>query len=174
MAPELVPTMGTRRLSKIPSLLQPRHLGKKSFLTVNCIGRKRCYFENAHEGKKTMQGTHHPRNLITRPKKICSPPNGILVVKLQISDVVVGKVLMDNGSTNNFLFMGVATMMGVLDKVNFRRSTIQVLSGIPHNIVGTIRLKVQAKSSKYMIVFCVIGSPSPYNIILDREWLHIY
>ncbi|TQD79162.1 hypothetical protein C1H46_035290 [Malus baccata] len=105
-----------------------------------------------------MQGTHHLRNLVTKPVTYVFP-NGTHVVKLQISDAMVDRVLIDNRSKDNFLFMGVARMMGVLDKVNFRRSTIQALDGFPHNTVGMIRLKVQAKSSEYLKVFHVIWLP---------------
>lgn len=46
---------------------------------------------------------------------------------------MVGGVLIDNGSEGNILFMGAAKMMGVFDKVKFRRSTIQTLNGTPLN-----------------------------------------
>ncbi|KAM1299021.1 hypothetical protein ACFX2F_025761 [Malus domestica] len=86
-----------------------------------------------------------------------------------MSDAMEGRVLIDNELKDNFLFMGVTRMMDVVNKINFKRSIIQAFNRVPHNTMGTMQLKVQAKSSEYLMAFHVIDSSSPYNVIIGQE-----
>ena len=45
-------------------------------------------------------------------------------------------------------------------------------NGTPTWPLGTVSLEVQAGSRKIKTEFTIIDTPSPYNIILGRPWLH--
>lgn len=64
------------------------------------------------------------KNPSIRLKTIYPPSNGTLVVRLQILDTMVDRVLIDNGSEVKILFRGAATRMDILDRVNSIKFTI--------------------------------------------------
>ena len=41
-----------------------------------------------------------------------------------------------------------------------------------HWPLGTVTLKVRASSQELMIEFVIVDIPSPYNVIVSRDWLH--
>jgi len=45
-------------------------------------------------------------------------------------------------------------------------------NGTPTWPLGAVSLEVQAGTRKIKIEFTIIDTPSPYNIILGRPWLH--
>lgn len=132
-----------KKLQNSLGLLLPWYPGGKFLLTVNWVRRQQDYFKNAHKGRKIMWGEHHLKNLVIRPEITYSPYNGALLIKLQISNAMVGRILIHNGSEGNILFAGATTRMCVLEKVNFRRSTFQTFN-------ATLLNTMKQYSTRYM------------------------
>lgn len=58
-----------------------------------------------------------------------SPYDDALIVKVQISNVMVSPVLVDNGSSVNVLFKDAADKIGLLDSINKGKTTLHIVNG---------------------------------------------
>lgn len=75
--------------------------------------------------RKMISGKPQVKNPPISSETICLPFNGTLVIRLQISDMMVGRVLINNRSEVNILFREVVIRMNILDGVNLMRLIVQ-------------------------------------------------
>ena len=96
-----------------------------------------------------------------------------LVISLPIGNALIKRILIDNGSSANVLFLEALQEMGLDEKSIIRRSTVLVgFSGESLRTVGEISLPTYAEGVNVMTKFNVVDCPSAYNVILGRPWIH--
>ncbi|XP_056695120.1 uncharacterized protein [Spinacia oleracea] len=96
-----------------------------------------------------------------------------LVISLPIGNALIKRILIDNGSSANVLFLEALQEMGLQEKSIIRRSTVLVgFSGESLRTVGEISLPTYAEGVSVMTKFNVVDCPSAYNVILGRPWIH--
>ncbi|XP_056697382.1 uncharacterized protein [Spinacia oleracea] len=97
----------------------------------------------------------------------------VLVLSLPIGNALIKRILIDNGSSENVLFLEALQEMGFEEKSIVRRSTVLVgFSGESLRTVGEISLPTYAEGVNIMTKFNVVDCPSAYNVILGRPWIH--
>ncbi|XP_056688349.1 uncharacterized protein [Spinacia oleracea] len=96
-----------------------------------------------------------------------------LVISLPIGNALIKRILIDNGSSANVLFLEALQEMGLEEKNIVRRSTVLVgFSGESLRTIGEISLPTYAEDVNVMTKFNVVDCPSAYNVILRRPWIH--
>ncbi|PON72960.1 hypothetical protein PanWU01x14_061100 [Parasponia andersonii] len=101
------------------------------------------------------------------------PHDDPLVIKLQIDSVMVGRVLVDGGSSVDVLFLSTFENMG-LDQ-SALRPTCQPLfafNSSKDSPLGIITLKVCATERCLDVDFIVVDCQSSFNVIIGRRWIH--
>ncbi|XP_010687261.1 uncharacterized protein LOC104901388 [Beta vulgaris subsp. vulgaris] len=97
-----------------------------------------------------------------------------LVISLTISNCLLKRVLVDNGSLASILMRGALEDMGIDERDVIRKSTVLVgFSGESKHTMGEVTLPTFAKGVNMPTKFYVIDCPSSYNVILGRPWIHI-
>ncbi|XP_010679572.1 uncharacterized protein LOC104894903 [Beta vulgaris subsp. vulgaris] len=92
-----------------------------------------------------------------------------LVISLTISNFLLKRVVMDNGSLTNFLMKDALEDMGIDERDIIRKSTVLVgFSGEAKRTMGELTLPTYAKGVNMPTKFYVIDCPSSYNVILGR------
>ncbi|PON45482.1 hypothetical protein PanWU01x14_258450 [Parasponia andersonii] len=100
---------------------------------------------------------------------VCLPHDGPLVIKLQINSALVGRVLIDGGSSVDILFLSTFKNMGL--NRNALRPTCQPLFAFDSTKVsplGVVTLKVCAAERCLDVDFVIIDSLSSFNVIMGR------
>ncbi|XP_058189258.1 uncharacterized protein LOC131306847 [Rhododendron vialii] len=106
-------------------------------------------------------------------KGVQLPHADALVVTIAIEKSTVQRVLIDPGSSADVMFFSTYQSLG-LSPAQLRTASAPLVSftGVPVWPLGLITLPVRAGSRILEIEFVVVASPSPYNVILGRTWLH--
>lgn len=101
------------------------------------------------------------------------PHNDALVIRLQLGDCLVQRVLVDQGSSAEIIYYSLFKELG-LSEVALRSATVPLIgfNGAMVWPLGLITLSVKAGTKNQETKFVVIDAPSPYNVILWRSWLH--
>ncbi|KAG5560466.1 hypothetical protein RHGRI_003698 [Rhododendron griersonianum] len=101
------------------------------------------------------------------------PHNDALVLSLPFQRKLVRRVLVDQGSSAEILFYSAFKALGLSkEQLTPVEAPLIGFTGIPVYPLGKIVLPVYAGSVKLDMEFIVVSSPSPYNAILGRNWLH--
>ncbi|PON67707.1 hypothetical protein PanWU01x14_101310 [Parasponia andersonii] len=101
------------------------------------------------------------------------PHDDPLVIRLQIGSALVGRVLVDGGSSVDILFLTTFVSMG-LDR-SALRPTCQPLFAFDSTRVcplGIITLDVRAAERCINVDFVVVDCQSSFNVIMGRGWIH--
>lgn len=102
---------------------------------------------------------------------VYSPYDDALVVKAQLSNALVSRVLVNNGLGASVFFKDVAEKLEILDNINKRKTTIQFQRG-----TSTISRNHEAgcpgRTYNHLVTFHVMDCPTLHNAILRRNWLH--
>ncbi|XP_026451410.1 uncharacterized protein LOC113351680 [Papaver somniferum] len=99
--------------------------------------------------------------------------NDPLVLTLPVAGCNIKKVLIDEGSSVNVLFYDTFKRMELNDEqLMSSYYTIYGFNGAPTKPIGYIVLEVMAGPMKVDTRFSVVYSPSPYNAIIGRRWVH--
>ena len=95
-----------------------------------------------------------------------------IVVKCE--DIIVTRVLIDNGLTLNVYPMATFECLKV-DMSLIKPSTmiIRAFDGTRQEMQGEIELMIEISLRSFMVDFQVIMLDSLYNMLLGRPWLHI-
>ncbi|XP_058180095.1 uncharacterized protein LOC131298635 [Rhododendron vialii] len=106
-------------------------------------------------------------------KGVQHPHTDALVVTVGIDKSIVQRVLIDQGNSADLMFYSTFQSLG-LSPAQLRTASTPLVSftGAPVWPLGLITLPVRAGSRVLEIEFVVVASPSPYNVILGRTWLH--
>ncbi|XP_057775309.1 uncharacterized protein LOC130994280 [Salvia miltiorrhiza] len=109
----------------------------------------------------------------TESDKLLNPHHDALVISIYIANCLTKRVLIDNGSSANIMFINAFREMG-LNESNITRKTAVLIgfSGESKTTVGEIDLPVYAEGVNLSIRFLVIDAPSAFNVILGRPWIH--
>lgn len=102
-----------------------------------------------------------------------TPHTDALVVTILIDKSIVQRVLIDQGSSAKVMFYSTYKSLGL--QSNQLRPAVSPLvsfTGAPVWPLGLITLSVHARSRAIEVEFVVVSSPSLYNVILGRAWLH--
>ena len=101
------------------------------------------------------------------------PHNDALIVTITVGTSDVRRVLIDAGSSAEVMFHSTFKALE-LDPNQLRPSLTPLVgfSGAPVHPLGLISLPVRTGSRTVEVEFVVVSSPSPYNVILGRAWLH--
>ena len=104
---------------------------------------------------------------------LINPHHDALVISLLIANCLIKRILIDNGSSTNVIFLSALKEMNIDEAHIHRRSTVLVgFSGEQKFTLGDITLPVYAAGVNLHITFVVLDSPSAYNVILGRPWIH--
>ena len=92
---------------------------------------------------------------------------------VKCEDMIVSRVLIDNGSTLNVCPMSTIEHLNV-DTSLIRPTTmiIRAFDGTLRKVQGEIELAIGIGPRSFMVNFQVIKVDSPYNMLLGRPWLH--
>ena len=95
-----------------------------------------------------------------------------IIVKCE--DMIVVRVLIDNGSALNIFSMATLERLKV-DMSLIKPSTmiIRAFDGMHREVQGEIELMIEIDPKSFMVNFQVIKVDSPYNMPLGRPWLNI-
>ncbi|XP_058211683.1 uncharacterized protein LOC131323859 [Rhododendron vialii] len=106
-------------------------------------------------------------------KGVQLPHTDALVVTVAIDKPTVQRVLIDQGSSADIMFYSTFRSLG-LSPAQLRTASTPLVNftGAPVWPLDLITLLVRAGSRVLEIEFVVVASPSPYNVILGRTWLH--
>ena len=106
------------------------------------------------------------------------PPEGrehtlLMHIMVKCEDMIVSKVLIDNGSALNACLMSTIEHLNV-DTSLIRPTTmiIRAFDGTLWKVQGKIKLMIGVGPRSFMVIFQVIKVDFPYNILLRRPWLH--
>ncbi|XP_038715058.1 uncharacterized protein LOC120008756 [Tripterygium wilfordii] len=105
--------------------------------------------------------------------QLLNPHHDALVISILVANYTIKRVLVDNGSSTNVLFLSCLKAMEIDESHIVGRSTI--LLGFNEEQVynlGEIALPVYTEGINLNTNFMVLNSASPYNIILGRSWIH--
>ncbi|XP_028061232.1 uncharacterized protein LOC114264732 [Camellia sinensis] len=91
-----------------------------------------------------------------------------------IRDCQVRRILIDRGSFGDIMYVRWYKEFGLhKDDLEQSDNLMVGFNGTPTWPLGTMSLEMQVGSKKVIIEFNVIDTPSTYNIILERPWLHV-
>ncbi|XP_062116629.1 uncharacterized protein LOC133830627 [Humulus lupulus] len=109
----------------------------------------------------------------TELTRLLNPHHDALVIALYIANCLTKRILIDNGSSANILFLSALREMGIDESKIIKKTTILIsFSGEQKNTLGEIELPVYAEGVNLCTRFLVVDSPSAYNVILGRPWIH--
>ncbi|KAG5543808.1 hypothetical protein RHGRI_016532 [Rhododendron griersonianum] len=101
------------------------------------------------------------------------PHNDALVLSIPFQRKMVRRVLVDQGSSAEILYYSAFQALGLSkDRLSPVDTPLVGFSGIPIYPLSKIVLPVYVGSVQLDVEFIVVNSPSPYNAILGRNWLH--
>ncbi|XP_026383819.1 uncharacterized protein LOC113279319 [Papaver somniferum] len=99
--------------------------------------------------------------------------NDPLVLTFPVSGCNIKKVLIDGGSSVNVLFYDTFKHMELnYEQLMSSYYTIYGFNSAPTKPLGDIFLEVKAGPMKVSTQFSVVDTPSPYNVIIGRRWVH--
>ncbi|XP_057780030.1 uncharacterized protein LOC130998612 [Salvia miltiorrhiza] len=109
----------------------------------------------------------------TESDKLLNPHHDALVISIYIANCLTKRVLIDNGSSANIMFINAFREMG-LNESNITRKTAVLIgfSGESKTTIGEIDLPIYAEWVNLSTRFLVIDAPSAFNVILGRPWIH--
>ena len=101
------------------------------------------------------------------------PHDDALVLTLNVSNCEVSRILVDNGSSADVLFLSTLKEMELSESdIESSTTVLTGFNGESTAAVGKIKLPVFAGGENKLTTFLVLDCPSAYNIILGRPWIH--
>ncbi|XP_058202718.1 uncharacterized protein LOC131317163 [Rhododendron vialii] len=123
-----------------------------------------------------MKTLEHPWSITFTEQdlqRIQTPHSDALVVTVQISTHSVKRVLVDQGSSMEVMYLSLFKELRIPESCLLPAEVPSIgFSGTPVWPIGRITLPVVTGSVVSNLEFVVVDAPSPYNVILGRNWLH--
>ncbi|XP_038719859.1 uncharacterized protein LOC120012498 [Tripterygium wilfordii] len=105
--------------------------------------------------------------------QLLHPHHDALVLTLQVATINLKRILIDNGSSANVLFLATYKGMGLDETLILRKSTTLIgFNGEVSHSLGEVTLPIYAPGLNKHTRFSIVDSSSAYNAILGRPWLH--
>ena len=103
---------------------------------------------------------------------LINPHDDALVISMLITNYQIKRILINNGSSTNVIFLSALKEMNIDEAHIHRHSTVLVgFTGEQKFTLGDITLPVYAAGVNLYITFVVLDSPSAFNVILGRPWI---
>ncbi|XP_076927239.1 uncharacterized protein LOC143590732 [Bidens hawaiensis] len=104
---------------------------------------------------------------------IQDPHHEDLIITLNVANCFVRRILVDNGSSVNIIQLDTLKRMNIPKSVIVSKYLVLAgFSGEAKSIVGEIKPLVCVEGVKSIRKFCVIDTPTTFNLILGRPWIH--
>lgn len=104
---------------------------------------------------------------------LINPHHDALVISLLIANCWIKRILVNNGSSTNVIFLSALKEMNIDEAHIHHYSTVLVgFSDEQKFTLGDITLPIYAVGVNLHITFVMLDSSSTYNVILDRPWIH--
>ena len=100
------------------------------------------------------------------------PHNDALVITLQIGGYDVRRVMVDQGSAAEIMYLDLYKGLGLRANLTPYSSLLVSFEGKVIIPKGQIRLSVQTGLVTVKVDFIVVDAFSPYTVIVARPWLH--
>jgi hypothetical protein len=99
--------------------------------------------------------------------------NKPLYITVRCKDCIIGKVLVDNGSTLNVLPKHILKEMSI-DEPHMKPSTMmaRAYDGSPRPIIGTIEVELYVGPQMFLVTLQVMDIHHSYSMLLGRPWIH--
>ncbi|GFZ09869.1 hypothetical protein Acr_21g0004680 [Actinidia rufa] len=106
-------------------------------------------------------------------ERVQHPHSDPLVVQLRIGGYDVKRILVDTESSVEVMYYDLFKQLKIpQDQLKPARAPLVGFNAQAHWPLGTVSLKTRAGSQELMTEFVVVDIPSPYNVIVGRDWLH--
>ncbi|KAF2580024.1 hypothetical protein F2Q68_00005041 [Brassica cretica] len=123
--------------------------------------------------KRLLLGMDEISFMAKEQEKVLTPHHDALVISLTVANCLVKRILVDNGSSGNIIFLAAYKDLGLEESALTRRITPLIgLSGEVKQTAGEVTLPVYAEGIKMSTMFLVVDCDSSYNMILGRPWIH--
>ena len=94
-------------------------------------------------------------------------------IMVKCEDMIISRVLIDNGSALNVCPMSTIEHLNVdTSLIHLTTMIIRAFDGTLREVQGEIELAIGIGPMFFMVNFQVIKVDSPYNMLLGRPWLH--
>jgi len=96
-----------------------------------------------------------------------------LYITVIYKDYLIGKVLVDNGSTLNVLPKHMLKEMPV-NESHMKPSTMmaRAYDGSPRQIIGTLEVELYVGPQMFLVALQVMDIHPSYNMLMGRPWIH--
>ncbi|XP_062114434.1 uncharacterized protein LOC133825521 [Humulus lupulus] len=102
--------------------------------------------------------------------RLLNPRHDALVIAFYIANRLTKRILIDNGSSANILFLSALKEMGIDESTIIKKIIILIgFNGEQKNMIGKIELPVYSEGINLCTRFLVVDSLSAYNVILDMS-----
>ncbi|XP_028066882.1 uncharacterized protein LOC114290759 [Camellia sinensis] len=99
--------------------------------------------------------------------------NDVLMISLKIGECQVRRILVDQDSSCDIMYVRCYKELGLhQDDLEQSNSPMVGFNGTLTWPLGALKLEVQAGTRKVSKESTIIDTPSPYNVILGKPWLH--
>ncbi|XP_033134303.1 uncharacterized protein LOC117127760 [Brassica rapa] len=123
--------------------------------------------------KRLLLGTDEIRFTAKEQEKILAPHNDALVVSLPIANCFVKRILVDNRSSSNIIFLMAYQDLGLEENTLMHKVTPLIgFSGEVKQTAGEVFLPVYAEGINLSTKFLVVDCQSAYHMILGQPWIH--
>lgn len=95
------------------------------------------------------------------------------MIKLQIGDAMVSRVLVDSESSLDILFWGAFLRMGIENEaIKPVKTSLHAFNGVEVKPLRLIALPMYAADRVEKVKFLVVDTFLAINMIMGREWIH--
>ncbi|XP_057808714.1 uncharacterized protein LOC131023186 [Salvia miltiorrhiza] len=109
----------------------------------------------------------------TESDKLLNPHHDALVISIYIANCLTKRVLIDNGSSANIMFISAFREMGLSESSITKKTAVLIgFNGESKTTVGETDLPVYAEGVNLSTRFLVVDAPSAFNVIIGRPWIH--
>ncbi|KAF8077424.1 hypothetical protein N665_1037s0004 [Sinapis alba] len=105
--------------------------------------------------------------------KVLSLHHDALVISITIANYLVKRIMVDNGSCTNIVFLTAYNNLGLEEDALIRKVTPLVgVRGEVNQTTGEVTLPVYAEGINMSTKFIIVNCKSSYNMILGLPWIH--
>ncbi|PKI74258.1 hypothetical protein CRG98_005379 [Punica granatum] len=86
---------------------------------------------------------------------------------------VVGRVMIDNGSSLNVCLVSTLKQMNVdMSRIRVSKTTVQAFDGFRRELNGEIDLLINVGPCSFSVTFQILEIPNAFSLLLGRPWIH--